>query len=361
MVLLAALFALSACVSDALPRDDDHDATPRRDASADVRGGDSGDVARSDSSRTDSEDAAAVDGDGTGGSNDGGAERPVDGSVDVSIGDADAASDRGADGIDVTMDPGVSDASDATSGDADAAFDASDATIDVADAGPSVDASDSGGSDTSDANGSVDAGDAGSTTDASDAHDGMADGADGGVVVFFREDFVSDIGVFTRDPTVCGTNAPVWSNASGWAHASEPTIGGASRILSPVVTVPGNVSNVRLRMSHRYNTELGFDAGQLFVSINNLSFTHVTTYITGGYTSGGNTDPNSCTVSMTGGQYVGWSGTQSEFVSEVNLSAAPFNVGPSGTVRIAFRMTADLAISGAGWDINWVTLSGTSP
>jgi hypothetical protein len=350
-------------VSDALPRDDDDAGAPRRDASADARDGVAGDAARSDASRTDAQDVA--DGDSTGGSADAGAERPDDGSVDVSIGDVtDATDGRAADGMDVTTDPGASDASDAMSGDADAAFDAGDTTIDVIDSGPSVDASDSGGSsDGSDADGSTggDGGDVGSTTDASDAQDGVGDSTDGGVVVFFREDFVSDIGVFTRDATVCGTNAPVWSNASGWAHASEPTVGGASRILSPVVTVPPNLSNIRLRMSHRYNTELGFDAAQLFVSINGLSVMHVTTYVTGGYTSGGNTDPNSCTVSMTGGQFPGWSGTQSEFVSEVNLSAAPFDVGPSDTVRIVFRMTADLAITGAGWDINWVTLSGTSP
>jgi hypothetical protein len=367
LVLLTALLGLAACVSDALPRDDDNDGgTPRRDASSDMRDRDSGDAARADGLRIDAQDVAVTaDGDSAANPADAGAERPVvDASVDASIGDAaDAADGRGPDAIDVTTDPGVTDApSDVTSGDTDAAFDA--ATIDIIDSGSSVDTSDSGGAnDVGDPDGStgVDASDAGSTADATDARDGMADSTDGGVVVFFREDFVSDIGVFTRDPTVCGTNAPVWSNASGYAHASEPTIGGASRIMSPVVTVPANLSNIRLRMSHRYNTEPGFDAGQLFVSINGLSMMHVTTYVTGGYTGGGNTDPNSCTVSMTGGQFPGWSGNQSEFVSEVNLSAAPFDVAPNDTVRVVFRMTSDLAITGAGWDINWVTLSGTSP
>ena len=368
LVLLTALLGLSACVSDALPRDDDDDAAPRRDAGADARDGDAADTQRADAPRTDAQDTTVTaDSDSAAADTaDASAERPVvDASADLSVSDiADASDVRDPDVMDAAPDP--------TTGDADAGVDAQDATtIDVSDSGPSVDASDSGGSvDADDAGGASDASDAstGSDTndaatplDATDARDSAADTADGGVVVFYREDFNSDIGMFTRDGTVCGLNPPVWSNVSGFAHASEPIGTGASRIISPTITVPANVSNVRLRMSHRYDTEIEFDAAQLFVSVNGLAVTLVTTFTTGGYDNGGVTNPNSCTLGTAAGQFLGWSGNQGELISEVNLAAAPFNVGAGETVSILFRMTVDPLMSGAGWDINWVTLSGTSP
>ena len=370
LVLLTAFLGLSACVSDALPRDDDSDAQVR-DARADIRDGDAADASRADTPRSDAQDASVTaDGDSAPGSSDAGDDRPiVDVSADLGVSDvADTGDVRGPDTVDVTMDPSVTDAAtDATTGGGDALADATDtATSDTTDTGTSVDVTDSGGSgDTSDASDASDAGDDASgmdandgaaPADAADARDGAADTADGGVVVFYNEQFNSGLGTFTLDPTVCGANAPVWSNASGWAHASEPIGTGASRIISPVVTVPAGVSNVRLRMSHRYNTESGFDAAQLFVSINGLAVSLVTTFTTGGYDNGGITNPNSCALGTVEGQFQGWSGVQTEFISEANL-----NVGPSDTVTIYFRMTVDPLMSGAGWDINWVTLSGTSP
>jgi hypothetical protein len=373
LVLLTALLGLSACVSDALPRDDDDDddddAAPRRDASADARDADAGDAQRADAPRTDAQDTVTTD--STADTADAVAERPVvDAPADISVSDVVDAADVG--GPDVTTDAGVDAASDQTTGDADAGADAQDATtIDVTDSGPSADASDSGGSvdvddaggtgDASDASGGSDTNDAATPPDAADARDSAADTADGGVVVFYREDFNSDIGMFTREGTVCGLAPPVWSNASGFAHASEPIGTGASRIISPTITVPANVSNVRLRMSHRYDTEIAFDAAQLFVSVNGLAVTQVTVFTIGGYDNGGVTNPNSCTLGTMAGQFLGWSGMRTEFVSEVNLAAAPFNVGADDTVSIVFRMTVDPLMSGAGWDINWVTLSGTSP
>ena len=113
-------------------------------------------------------------------------------------------------------------------------------------------------------------------------------------------------------------------------------------------------------MSHRFNTEPGFDAAQLFVSINGLALTQVTTFATGPYVNNGNTDPYGCTVVVTQGQYPGWSGNQAEMVSEANLSQA-FGVGPNDTVTIVLRMTVDPLQGGVGWDINWVTLSANSP
>jgi hypothetical protein len=72
-------------------------------------------------------------------------------------------------------------------------------------------------------------------------------------------------------------------------------------------------------------------------------------------------NPATCQQSDTAGQYPGWSGYQAEMVSVVNLSAAPYNVVPGDTVSIVFRMVTDSSMGGAGWDINWVTLTASSP
>jgi hypothetical protein len=358
--LLGALLGLSACVSDALPRPDDRD-FPGRDAKADAR--DAGDATRADAHDGTVSDDVEVPSDGRD-------EGPADASADLSVSDTTGAVDvRGPDAVDVAndLDASADVFQDVTTGDADARADSSDATtVDAHDSGTSVDVTDGGGPndaiDSGDASGGIDAIDAGMPADAADARDAAAENVgDGGVVVFFEEPFNSALGTFVVESLVCGANPPAWSNVAGYAHATEPIDFGMSRIASPHVDVPANVSNIRLRMSHRPNTEPGFDAATLLVSVNRATATQVTSFVTGQYTNGGSANPNTCAAGLFAGQYVGWSGNAVEFISEVNLSAAPFNVGAGDTVSIVFRMTIDELTGGAGWDINWVTLSGTSP
>jgi len=190
---------------------------------------------------------------------------------------------------------------------------------------------------------------------------GSFDAADGGIIVFYEETFDSALGTFTLE-NGCGPTPPVWSNIAGYAHAAELATLGVSSIYSPSITVPPNVSDLRLRLSHKVDTDEGYDGGQLLVSINNLPAEVVTTFTAGPYTmEGSNTNPITCEVSPVPSWFPAWSGPLGEFQSEVNLSAAPFNVVGGNTVSIRFRMVVDNQDAGNGWDIDWVRLTGRSP
>ena len=205
--------------------------------------------------------------------------------------------------------------------------------------------------------GGIDAG-----TDARDiwvADSDLVDASDGGTVVFFTENFDSALGAFTVQND-CGTSAPVWSNNAGYAHATDPAILGVSSISSPSVTVPANVSQIRLRLSHKVGTEAGYHGGQLLVSVNSGTPAMVTNFTAGPYVNGSSVNPDTCTERPEPSWVSAWSGNLPEFESEANLSGAPFNVAAGDTVSIRFRMLTDSFNPGNGWDINWVRLTGTA-
>jgi hypothetical protein len=198
--------------------------------------------------------------------------------------------------------------------------------------------------------------DGGTAVDANDAGSGAADG---GVVVFFDENFDSTLGAFMVE-NQCGASPPVWSNNAGYAHATDPAALGISSLYSPHVSVPPNVSEIRLRLSHKFGMiEFGYHAGQLLVSVNSATPTLVTNFTAGPYVNGSNIDADTCTAPPYPSSFDGWSGNLPEFESEVNLSGAPFNVAAGSTVSIRFRMLTDVGKAGNGWDINWVRLTGT--
>jgi hypothetical protein len=175
--------------------------------------------------------------------------------------------------------------------------------------------------------------------------------------VFYEEPFDTGTGAFSAT-NVCGS-FPVWTNSGGFAHASEPGSPGVSFITSPVVTIPAKTSNVRLRLSHKTNTEDGYDGGQVLVAMDGGTMTLVTTFTVGPYTNGVHADQATCAVSgTTKNKYPGWSGNHAQFESEVDLSAAPFNAVAGSTIAITFRMSSDDSQNGNGWDIDWVRLTG---
>jgi hypothetical protein len=191
---------------------------------------------------------------------------------------------------------------------------------------------------------------------------GSLDAADGGgLIVLFEENFDSALGTFTVE-NGCGPTPPVWSNDAGYAHAADLATLGVSSIYGPSITVPAGVSDVRLRMSHKLNTDPGYDGGQLELSVNGAAPRLVTTFIVGPYTTEGvHPHPLTCAEAMYPGAWPGWSGNHAEFESAMNLSASPFNVVAGDTVSIRFRMLVDSRDAGIGWDINWVRLTGTPP
>ena len=348
LCLLAALLVPSACVSEAEPRDE-MDSTPDGRAGSDVREGGAGDAARTDARGTSDDADDAKD------------------TSDESTSDAD--DDDDADHRDVTKDgdalgPDVTDDTTPDAGDAvvDSSISDADTREDGTEAGTALDAGDSSAPiDASDAEAPSDTGSDGNA-DALDATGGASDGApDAGILVFFQENFDTGFGSFSLPVNVCGSGPPQWSPMGGYAHVSDPASTGVSRISSPPVSVPLNASNVTLRMSHKVDTESGYDAGNLLISVNSAPAILVTTFASGGYVNGGQTNPTTCALTNMPGFYAGWSGNLAEITSEVNLSAAPFNVVPSSTVTIILRMATDSTTSGAGWDINWVTLSANIP
>jgi hypothetical protein len=360
-VSIAATMALSACVSDSLPRDEDDltDATIG-DTKPDAREASSGDAPRSDTV-----DAAAPQ---EGSTLDASADLSSEPAIDVStdMGGMDAGDERGSDTSDVVS---VADANDARPADVGVQIDASDAGVptDARDANPIVDVVDTGTppidvvdvapppSDASDANSPPDASD-GSDTGGDAIVDVTSDPQDAGPVVFYTENFDTGLGGFSGPMTVCGTTS-TWSNVSGYAHATEPSTTGVTRISSPAISVPAGATNVTLRMSHKFVLEDGWDAGQLLIGINGATATLVSTFVSGGYTTGCATNSTTCAQSAQS-TFPGWSGAQTE---EISVADLPTAVG-ANTVTIVLQILTDQATGGmAGWDINWVTLSATMP
>lgn len=204
-------------------------------------------------------------------------------------------------------------------------------------------------------------GDAATRADAGppDAHaDATVDTVDAGPLVFFEETFDAGLGAFTAS-TVCGSSPPAWSTSGGYAHASEPGGTGVSRIASASATVPAGATHVMLQVTHAFNTEDGYDGGQLYVAVNGGPYLQVTTFASGGYTNGVHANPVDCSVTGSAkNQYPGWSGSAGTVVSEVDLAAPPWNAAPGAAISIALQMSSDNSQSGSGWDIDRVRLVG---
>ena len=214
--------------------------------------------------------------------------------------------------------------------------------------------------------GGLDAGTTGGTAgqtgrDARDIWFVDTSGLDGGVILLFEEDFESgDLGAFTVSKG-CGT-PPRWINESGsfgrFARAEAPATLGVNSIISPTIPIPGNVSNIRLRMFHQVVTQEGHDGAQVLVSVNSGPLQLVTNFTPNGYANGASVHPDTCAEGQAG-DFDAWSGNLQVSETEANLSAAPYNIGAGDTVAIRFRMLVDSSVAIGGWDIEWVRLTGT--
>jgi hypothetical protein len=204
--------------------------------------------------------------------------------------------------------------------------------------------------------------DAGTSFDARDGAGG-AGGSTTVIVTFFEEKFDAALGVFKAEDN-CGPTPPVWSNSGGYAHAPALAKAGVSTIYSPIIDVPLNASDVRLRLRHKIDTVAGYDGGQLVVVIDGTTrLVKEADFVLGPYVDGAGHNPDTCFIHDDGlPGWIGdaWSGRPDEFESEVNLSAAPFNILPGSTISIRLRMLVDAKEAGAGWDVNWVKLTAIS-
>ena len=183
------------------------------------------------------------------------------------------------------------------------------------------------------------------------------DAPDGGLVVLFEETFNSGLGAFT---VVNGCKAPPqWSNGGGYARAEAPQYLGSSSIVSPTITIPANVSNIRLRLLHQVVTQEGHDGAQILISKNGETPTVVTSFTQNGYVHGAIVNPDTCAEEQPG-DFPAWSGDLMEEEAEANLSAAPLDVGPGDSVSVRLRIAVDSSFAMGGWDIEWVRLTGTA-
>jgi uncharacterized repeat protein (TIGR01451 family) len=125
-------------------------------------------------------------------------------------------------------------------------------------------------------------------------------------------------------------------NAASAANASNI---GETRLVSPVFAVVGVNPQVSFKLS--FDTEVGFDGGQLLVAVNGGAFQELTaaggSFVTGGYTA---TIPTSFGNPI-GGQQA-WSGGSGGFIAvQANL---PTSVTSGSTVQLGLRMDTDNAI-----------------
>jgi hypothetical protein len=204
--------------------------------------------------------------------------------------------------------------------------------------------------------------DGGTSFDARDGSGGS--GGSGGTIitVLFEENFDSDLGSFQVE-NGCGPSPPLWSNRGGYAHAAELATHGVSSLYGPPVKVPANVGELRLRLRHMADTELGYDGGQLLVDIDGTTMlVRKTDFTLGAYDVGAAIFPDNCELppDELPNWVPAWTGALAEFESEVILTAAPFNVVPGNTISIRFRMLVDDKEGKNGWDVNWVRLISTS-
>ena len=185
----------------------------------------------------------------------------------------------------------------------------------------------------------------------------LFDKADGGIIVLFEEDFIGGLNTFTVAKG-CGT-PPLWEHRQEEAHAEDPATLGVNSIVSQTISIPANVSDLRLRLRHQVETEAGYDGAQLLLSKNGAAPVVVTSFTTGGYVNGSNLNGDTCAERPEPDWWPAWSGSLPLFESEVNLSAAPLNVVPGDTVSIRLRMLVDSVTAGGGWDVDWVRVTGT--
>ena len=143
-----------------------------------------------------------------------------------------------------------------------------------------------------------------------------------------------------------------------FARGEAPARLGVSSIVTPAITIPGNVSNIVLELFHQLTTDEGEDGAQVLVSVNDQPLQLVTDFTPSQGMHGAHVDPDDMCREGPAGSVPAWSGDLMLVKAEANLSDAPYNVRPGDTVKIHFRILVDSDDAGGGWDIEEVRLTG---
>jgi hypothetical protein len=126
--------------------------------------------------------------------------------------------------------------------------------------------------------------------------------------------------------------------------ASDPSTTSDNQLTSPAF--PVTAANGVLSFRHAFSTESCCDSGQLLISIAGGAFTEFTaaggTFLQNGYTSSS-----------------GWYGTSAGFPAFITTTALLPPAATGQSVRLRWRFIADYSVSGVGWYVDSVAVTGT--
>ena len=136
------------------------------------------------------------------------------------------------------------------------------------------------------------------------------------------------------------------------AFSPDASAVGVNELVSPAIPVSATAAQLTFR--HNYNLENGYDGGVLEIKIGSADFTDILaaggSFVAGGYTA----TLASNTGDPLGGRQA-WSGDSGGYVTTiVNLPAA--TVGQF--VQFKWRCGSDVSVSGSGWFLDNISLSG---
>jgi len=138
------------------------------------------------------------------------------------------------------------------------------------------------------------------------------------------------------------------------AFAKETASAGLTQLISPAI--PITLATAQLKFRQWYNTDSGFDGGNLAISINGGPYTDIVaaggSFVTNGYNQTlGNTSGNPL------GGMQAWSGNSGGFITTiVNLPAS----AAGQTINLNWQFGTDDIVSGNGWYVDTVSiLDGT--
>jgi len=152
-----------------------------------------------------------------------------------------------------------------------------------------------------------------------------------------------------------GTPAPAFDTAPNAAFVNDPNCISDERLDSPAFPIVSPTAQLTFR--NNFNMENGFDGGVLEVSTNGgATFQDILaaggSFVTGGYTG---------TISVNFGNplagRMAWEGSSSGFITTTVNFPASFN---GQSVILRFRRGTDSSVSGQGWRIDSLSISGAN-
>jgi PKD repeat protein len=141
-------------------------------------------------------------------------------------------------------------------------------------------------------------------------------------------------------------------SAPNAAFSPDVSAPGDNELVSPMIAISATAPQLTFR--HNYGMESGFDGGVLEIKIGAADFTDVIaaggSFVSGGYNSA---------LSNTSGNPLGgrqaWTGTSSGYITTtVNLPSAAIGQ----PVQFKWRCGSDVSVSGSGWYVDSISLTG---